>query len=30
MYPESTAFCQIGIMRLWQAMAKKGDGPNNL
>ena len=22
MYPESTAFCQIGIMRLWQAIAR--------
>ncbi len=22
MYPESTAFCQIGIMRLWQALAR--------
>jgi hypothetical protein len=30
MYPESTAFCQIGIMRLWQAIAKNGDDPNNL
>lgn len=23
MYPESTAFCQIGIMRLWQAICAK-------
>ena len=22
MYPESTAFCQIGVMRLWQAICK--------